>query len=121
MSGRKIDEKIVSIPEVMQIMENVKEKVELVDTEEGMSHFQEITYNYVHQFGKMNVKDARKIKKFLIDKYELEELFVINIINIDPQNVQEIRIILEKSPKGKTLDDEQLQELLYQIQELKTL
>ena len=59
-------------------------------------------------------------QKFLIDKYEIEEAYAINIVNIDPHTVPEIRMILEKSFAGKTLNDEQLQDLLAQIGELKT-
>ena len=121
MTGRKIDEKNGSIPEVLKLMETVKEKVMDIDEEEGMSHFQEITYTYVNKFAKMDVIEANKIKKFLMsDKYNIEELFAINVINIDPKNVPEIRIILEKSYTGKTLNDEQLQEMLYQIEEIKS-
>ena len=120
MSGRKVEEKTVSIPEVKDIMENVKEKVIEIDTEEGMSHFQEITYNYVNKFSKMPSKTAIKIKNFLIEKYDIEEIYAINIINIDPQTVPELRMILEKSYVGKTFDNEQLQEILYQIEDIKT-
>ena len=121
MSGRKIDEKTVSIPEVKKIMETVKESIMQIDSdEEGMSHFQEITYNYVNQFAKMSEKDAIKIKKILMDKYDIEELFAINIVNIDPKTIPELRMILEKSFAGKTMSEEQLQEILYQITELKT-
>ena len=121
MSGRKIDEKTVSIPEVKKIMESVKESIMQIDSdEEGMSHFQEITYNYVNQFAKMSDKDAIKIKKLLMDKYDIEELYAINIVNIDPKTIPELRMILEKSFTGKTMNEEQLQEILYQISELKT-
>ena len=40
MSGRKKSEKTVSIPEVKEIMENVKDHLAKIDSEEGMSHFQ---------------------------------------------------------------------------------
>jgi DNA-directed RNA polymerase subunit F len=120
MSGRKIEEKVVSIPEVKKIMENVKKKIEDIDPEEGLSHFQEITYNYVNRFAKMNDKDAKKIQKFLMEKYDIEEIYAINIVNIDPKSIPELRMILEKSFTGKNLTDEQLQELLYQIGEHKT-
>ena len=121
MSGRKIDEKTVSIPEVKKIMETVKESIMQIDSdEEGMSHFQEITYNYVNQFARMSDKDAIKIKKLLMDKYDIEELYAINIVNIDPKTIPELRMILEKSFTGKTMNEEQLQEILYQITELKT-
>jgi DNA-directed RNA polymerase subunit F len=120
MSGRKIEEKTVSIPEVKEIMEYVKKKMEEIDTEEGMSHFQEITYNYVNKFAKMDGKISVKIKNFLMEKYDIEELYAINIVNIDPQTVMELRTILEKSLVGKTFSDDQFQEILYQIEDLKT-
>ena len=120
MSGRKINEKSVSIPEVKGIMESVKKKIEEIDPEEGLSHFQEITYNYVNKFAKLDEKSAQKIQKFLIDKYEIEEIYAINIVNIVPKTVPELRMILEKSFTGKTLNDDQLHDLLYQIEELKT-
>ena len=120
LSGRKIEEKIVSIPEVKKIMELVKDRIMDIDPEEGMSHFQEITYNYVNQFAKISEIDAQKIKKFLMDKFDLEEIYAINIVNIDPTTVQELKMVIEKSFVGKTLSDDELQEMLYQISELKT-
>jgi len=121
MSGRKIDEKTVSIPEVKKIMESVKERIMEIDSEEeGMSHFQEITYNYVNQFAKLSDRDALKIKKLLMDKYDIEEIYAINIVNIDPKTLPELKMILEKSFAGKAMDDDKLQEILYQISELKT-
>lgn len=120
LSGRKIEEKIVSIPEVKKIMELVKDRIMDIDPEEGMSHFQEITYNYVNQFAKISEKDAQKIQKFLMDKFDLEEIYAINIVNIDPTTVQELKMVIEKSFVGKTLSDDELQEMLYQISELKT-
>lgn len=120
MSGRKIDERTVSIPEVRKIMETLKDRLMDIDPDEGMSHFQEITYNYVNNFAKMEVKNAKKIEKFLKDKNDLEEIFAINVVNIDPSTVPELRMILEKSFVGKSMGDKELQELLYQIQDLKT-
>ncbi|MFX1278693.1 MAG: hypothetical protein ACFFA3_04700 [Promethearchaeota archaeon] len=120
MSGRKKEERTVSIPEVKEIMDYVKEKMEEIDTEEGMSHFQEITYNYVNRFAKTDVKTAKKIIKFLMDKYEIEEIYAINIVNIDPQTVPELRIILEKSFTGKTFNDEALEIIIEELEEIKT-
>jgi len=120
MSGRKIDEKTVSIPEVKEIMENVKDKLLEIDSDEGMSHFQEITYNYVNKFAKYDAKTAKKVKKLLIDKYNIEEIYSINIVNVDPQSVPELRIILEKSFTGKTLTDDQLEIIIEEIEELKS-
>ena len=111
---------MVSIPEVKQLMETVKQKVFEIDAEEGMTHFQEITYNYVNKYAKMSVQEANKIKKFLAEKYELEELYIINIINIDPKTYPELRVILEKSFIGKSMNDDQLKQMLYEIQEIKS-
>ena len=120
MFGRKIEEKSVSIPEVKKIMERIKEQMNNIDPEEGMSHFQEITHLYVEKFAKISHKDSTKIRNFLIEKYEIEEVYAINIVNIDPKTIPELRMILEKSYVGKTFNDDQLQEILYQIEELKT-
>jgi len=120
LSGKKISEKTVSIPEVKKLMEVVKEKMIEIDSEEGMTHFQEITYNYVNKFSKMSEKDAKKIQKFLKDKYDLEEVSAINIVNISPESVPELRIILQHSYIGKTFNDDKLQEILYQLEDLKT-
>ncbi len=120
MSGRKIGEKTVSIPEVKEIMEYVKEQMEEIDAEEGMSHFQEITYNYVNKFAKVDVKKAKKIKKFLMKKYDFEEIYAINIINVFPKSVPELRVMLEKSFTGKTLNDEQLEIVLEEIEEIES-
>jgi len=120
MSGRKIGEKMVSIPEVKELMENVKDKVLQIDSDEGMSHFQEITYNYVNKYAKMSAKEAVKILNMLKKKYELEEIYTINIVNIDPKTLPELRVILEKSYTGKSLSDEQLQDMLVQINEIKS-
>ena len=120
MSGRKKLEQTVSIPEVKEIMENIKDQILEIDYDEGMSHFQEITYNYVNKFAKYDAKTAKKVQKLLVDKYEIEEIYVINIININPKTLPELRMILEKSFVGKTYNDEQLQEILYQIEEIKS-
>jgi DNA-directed RNA polymerase subunit F len=101
-------------------MESVKDMMNEIDSEEGMTHFQEITYNYVNKFSKMSDKDAKKIQKLLMDKYDLEEVSAINIVNISPLTVPELRIILQHSYVGKTFNEEQLQEILYQIEDLKS-
>ncbi len=120
MSGRKVNERIVSIPEVKKIMESVKEAILQVDPDEGMSHFQEITYAYVNKFAKMDAKVVGKIQKLLMETYKLEEVSAINIINVEPKTLQELRVILEKSEAGKALTDDQLKEIIQRVDELKS-
>jgi DNA-directed RNA polymerase subunit F len=71
----------------------------------------------VNKFAKIDVKKAKKIKKFLMEKYDFEEIYAINIINIWPRTVPELRIILEKSFTGKTLNDEQLEIIIEELEE----
>ena len=96
MSGKKISEKTVSIPEVKKLMEVVKEKMIEIDSEEGMTHFQEITYNYVNKFSKMSEKDAKKIQKFLTDKHDLEEVLPYRIKTVHQPD--DIVIVVESRP-----------------------
>jgi DNA-directed RNA polymerase subunit F len=120
MSGRKKEEKTISIPEVKEIMENLKDQLSEIDSDEGMSHFQEITYSYVNKFAKFDAKTAKKIQKLLMEKYEIEELYAINIVNVDPKTIYELRIILEKSFTGKTFTDDQLEIIIEEIEEIKS-
>ena len=55
-----------------------------------------------------------------MEKHDIEEIYSINIVNIDPQTVLELRIILEKSFTGKTLTDDQLEIIIEEIEELKS-
>ena len=55
-----------------------------------------------------------------MDKHDIEEIYTINVINIDPQTVPELKTMFEKSFSGKTMSDEQLQEILYQIEDIKS-
>ena len=66
----------------------------------------------------MSDKDGAKLQKFLMDKYDIEEIYAINIVNIYPRSIPELRMILEKSVAAKSLSEEELQDLLYQIEEL---
>ncbi|GAG38918.1 unnamed protein product, partial [marine sediment metagenome] len=75
---------------------------------------------YVNKFAKMDAKTAKKVMDFLIEKYEIEELYAINIVNINPGTIMELRIILEKSFTGKALTNKQLEVILEELEDIKT-
>ena len=119
MSKKFIDEKQLSIPEVKEIMEKFKKKVISEGLTEDISHFQQITLDYVSKFSQMSEKQAKAIIKMLQKDYEIEEIFAVNVVNIAPTTIPELRVIFEKSV-GKELDDDKLQEILYKIEEIRS-
>ena len=55
-----------------------------------------------------------------MEKYEIEEIYAINIININPQSLMELRIFLEKSFAGKTFTNNQLEIILEELEDIKS-
>lgn len=120
MSRKLIDEKILSIPEVKEMMEKYKNKVIDSGIAEEISHFQQITLDYVIKFSKFSEKQAKEIIIMLTEKYNIEYVFAVNVVNTDPQTVPELKIIFEKSTEGKNFDTSKLLEILYKINEIKS-
>ncbi len=89
-------------------------------TTEEMSHFQQITLEYVSKFSKFSEKQTLEIIKMLSENYNIEHVFAVNVVNIDPQTVPELKTIFEKSSEGKNFDLDKLQEILYKISEIKS-
>ncbi len=119
ISRKLIEEKILSIPEVKEMMEKYKNQVIDSGVTEEISHFQQITIDYVTKFSKFSEKQAKEIIKMLIEKYLIENLFAVNVVNADPKTAPELKIIFEKSSEGRNFDIEKLQEILYKINEIK--
>lgn len=117
MSKKIIDEKQLSIPEVKEIMDRIKKKVEDEGVIEEISHFQQITLDYVTKFSKMSEKQAKAVVKMLEKDYNIEELFAVNMVNIFPKTVPELKVIFEKSV-GKELNEDKLLEVLNKIEEI---
>jgi len=100
-------------------MEKFKKTVIDSGTTEEISHFQQITLEYVSKFSKFSEKQALEIIKMLSEDYNLERVFAVNVANINPQTVPELKTIFEKSSEGKNFDPDKLQEILYKINEIK--
>jgi DNA-directed RNA polymerase subunit F len=114
---RNIKEKnLISIPEVKEIMD---EFMKTVGSNENfkLDAFQEATLEYVNRFSKMSAKAARKIIKLLVDEYKMEPALAIQVVNIDPQYIEELKVIFEKDAKFKALPNDKLTEIIQLIKE----
>ena len=68
----------------------VKEILEQEDPEK-MDQIQRWTYDYVSKFSKIDAKTAKKMKQDLVKECELTEEEAVEIINIMPTTLAELR------------------------------
>ena len=73
----------VSITEVKEILEK--------EDPEKMDQIQRWTYDYVSKFSKIDSKTAKKMKQDLVKECELTEEEAVEIINIMPTTLAELR------------------------------
>ncbi len=73
----------VSITEVKEILEQADP--------EKMDQIQRWTYDYVSKFSKIDAKTAKKMKQDLVKECELTEEEAVEIINIMPTTLAELR------------------------------
>ncbi len=71
-------------------LSEVKEILGKVDVEE-MDQIQRWTYDYVSKFSSIDDKDAKDMKKQLIKDCELTEDEAVEIVNIRPTSMAELR------------------------------
>lgn len=71
-------------------LSEVKEILDKVDPEQ-MDQIQRWTYDYVSKFVKVEPKDAKKMKQQLVKECELTEEEAVEIINIMPTSLAELR------------------------------
>ena len=116
MVKKIIEEKNLSIPEVKELLGNVYERMERLDT--PTDPFTEATYEYVHNFAKMDAKVARDIIRMLMKDYEMDENYAIQVVNIDPNYPEELQTIFQRDPNLKSLSDEDLQVMIQKIRTL---
>ena len=73
----------ISISEVKEILEK--------QDPETMDQIQRWTFDYVSKFSKLDPKDAKKMKQQLIKECELTEEEAVEIVNIRPTTLAELR------------------------------
>ena len=78
-----VKKRMLSIPEVKEILSNVDI--------ESMDQIQRWTHDYVSNFAKIEPKVAKKMKQDLIKQCGLTEEEAVEIVNIQPKSLPELR------------------------------
>ena len=78
-----VKKRMISLPEVKEILS--KENVD------SMDQIQRWTYDYVSKFSKIEPKAAKKMKDELINQCGLTEEEAVEIVNILPKSLPELR------------------------------
>jgi len=117
MVKKILKEELISIPEVKEIMEELFEKMDKIESIQP-DPFQEATYEYVHNFSKMSADVAKNIIKMLIKDHSMDIEYAIQVANIDPNYYQELRVILEKDVTLRDLSNEDLNIIIQKIRDL---
>ena len=78
-----VKKRMISLPEVKEILS--KQNIE------SMDQIQRWTFDYVSKFAKIEPKVAKKMKQDLISQCGLTEEEAVEIINIQPKSLPELR------------------------------
>ena len=78
-----VKKKMISLPEVKEILSK--------GDPESMDQIQRWTYDYVSKFSKIDPKAAKKMKQDLIKQCGLTEEEAVEIVNILPRSLPELR------------------------------
>ena len=78
-----VKKRMISLPEVKEILS--KQDIE------SMDQIQRWTHDYVSKFSKIEPKVAKKMKQDLISECGLTEEEAVEIINIQPKSLPELR------------------------------
>lgn len=86
MPRKAIKEQIITISQAKKILESIGE--------EQLDQFQRRSLDYTSKFSKLDSKTAEKLIIGLVEKFELEEEEVVQVVNCMPESVEEIRVFL---------------------------
>ena len=78
-----VKKRMISLPEVKEILS--KQNIE------SMDQIQRWTFDYVSKFAKIEPKVAKKMKQDLISQCGLTEEEAVEIVNINPKSLPEMR------------------------------
>ena len=78
-----IKKEVITLPQVKKVLEAIKP--------DEMDQIQRWTYDYVRKFAKTDSELAEKMVKRLVEECELKTEEAIEIINIMPTSIEELR------------------------------
>ena len=114
MEKKIIEEKNLTLAEVKDILLEREEK------EEELSYVQRITLDYINKFSSFNSEESRAFVNDLISKFEIEENYAIQIVNLSklPETPEELDLIFDRTEKKPT--EEQKTQIIQLINEYKS-
>ncbi len=77
--------KPVSLPEVKELLEG---------RPQSASPVAQRILSYVSAFSKLDAESARKLKEELMERFGLEEVEAVQVVNVCPRTVEEVRTVL---------------------------
>jgi DNA-directed RNA polymerase subunit F len=102
MSRKAFKEKMLTVPEVKQLLEKIGE--------ENLDQFQRRAFDYTAKFTKVGVKSAKVLVKGLVKQFGLEEEEAVQIVNCMPESIEEIRVFLAGG--RKIVETQKLEDIL---------
>jgi DNA-directed RNA polymerase subunit F len=78
-----IKKEIITLPQVKEILEIVKP--------DEMDQIQRWTFDYVGKFAKTDSRKAQKMVKQLIEQCELKAEEAVEVVNVMPKSLEELR------------------------------
>jgi len=78
-----IKKEIITLPQVKEILEIVKP--------DEMDQIQRWTFDYVGKFAKTDSRKAQKMVKQIIEQCELKEEEAVEVVNVMPKSLEELR------------------------------
>jgi DNA-directed RNA polymerase subunit F len=86
LGRKKLKERIVTVPQVKETLENIGE--------EQLDQLQRRSLDYATKFTKTDSKSIDTFLSELIKEFEIEEEEGVQILNAMPESIQEIRVFL---------------------------
>ena len=102
MPRKIVESKATPTAEAKRTLERAKE--------EELGEFQRRTLDYASKFSRISPAKAEKLVRELSEKHQLDRKDAIQIANVMPQYLEELRTIL--TVKGKIVGASELQEIL---------
>ncbi|MGB9729384.1 MAG: hypothetical protein ACP5GU_06290 [Thermoprotei archaeon] len=104
-----IESTIISIPEAKALLEARIKEGNAID-------LQNITYKNLSEFSKFDVEKAKLIVETLKNKFKLSHETAVQIVNICPETVEELRTLI---PPEKLLSKDEITQILKLLNENK--
>lgn len=86
MSKKALKERVITVPEVKEILESIGE--------ENLDQFQRRSLDYAAKFSKLDFDTAVELSNKLVKQFELGEEEAVEIVNCMPESLEEIRVFL---------------------------